>query len=130
MGIDEMYEDFRNRYPELTKAVDGRHAQIFESVQNETAYMWFESVAGALNAQMGNPKQRTEFASIFKYFDMKFRTGSKKVKNCIDVSFVENLFWEVRPKKAAPVWATLPKNLQQLYIDTHGRTPEVAFQKS
>lgn len=76
-----------------------------------------------LNAQMGIPEQCAEFPSLFKYFDMKFRTGGKEIKNCIDVSFVENLFWQVSPRNAAPVWTILPKNLQQLYIDFHGRAP-------
>jgi hypothetical protein len=123
MDVEEMYEDFRNQYLELTKAADARQIEILGSVEHEAAFLWFESLAGVLNAQMGISEQRTEFAAIFMYFDMKFRTGSKEVKNCIDVSFVENLFWEVSPKNAAPVWATLPKNLQQLYIDFHGRSP-------
>jgi hypothetical protein len=125
MDVEEMYEDFRNRYPELTKAADVRHMEIWDSVEHEAAFLWFESLAGALNAQMGIPEQRAEFVTIFKYLDMKYRTGSKEIRNCIDVSFVENLFWEVVPKNAALVWATLPKNLQQLYIEFHGRSPKL-----
>lgn len=123
MDVEEMYEDFRNQFPKFTKAADARHRAILGSVEHEAPFLWFESLAGALNAQMGVPIQHTEFAAIFMYFDMKFRTGSKEEKNCNDVSFVENLFWEVSPKNAAPVWATLPKKLQQLFIDFHGRPP-------
>ena len=123
MGVEEMYEDFRNQYPELAKAADVRHTEIWGSVDRETAFSWFESLAGAVNAKMGIPDQGNAIASIFKFFDAKFRNGSNEVKNCIDVSFVENLFWEVNPRSATPVWAALPKALQQLYINFHGQPP-------
>ena len=126
MDVREMYEDFRSRYPELTRATDARHLATWGRVEHETAFLWFESLASALNSQMGFPEKRTEMVTIFMYLDSKYRTGSKDVKNCIDVSFVENLFWEVSPKFAAPVWATLPKSLQQIYCGFHGRTPTLS----
>lgn len=125
MDVQQMYEEFRSQYAELTKATDARHVKIWGSVGHESVYSWFESLANTLNAQMGNAEQRTDFTSIFEYFDMKLRTGSKEVKHCIDVSFVENLFWQVSSQNAAPIWAILPTNLQQLYIDFHGRSPKL-----
>lgn len=125
MNVKEMSEDFRNQYPEITKAADTRHLEIWGRVEDEAAFVWFESLAYALNAQMGFPERGTDFPAIFNYFDTMLRAGSKEVKNCIDVSFVENLFWEVIPKNATPVWATLPKSLQQIYIDFHGRPPKL-----
>jgi len=58
MDVEEMYEEFRNRYPALTKAADARHVEIWDSVGHETAYSWFESLADTLNAQRSNGNSR------------------------------------------------------------------------
>lgn len=123
MSVLEMYRDFRKRFPELSQAADTRHIRIWESVDDDTAYSWFESLAGTINDQMGEAKQVANLALVFSYIEGKHRGGDDKVKSCIDVSFVENLFWQVKPKSAASVWPKLPKSLQQLYLNFHSRPP-------
>jgi len=118
-----MYRDFRRQFPELTQAADARHVRIFGSVDPETAFLWFESLAGAVNDQMGVEEQAYELASVFHYFEGELLGGDEEVKHCIDASFVENLFWEVRSEPAATVWAIVPKPMQQLYLSFHGRPP-------
>jgi hypothetical protein len=120
MDVTGMYEEFRSLHPELTNAADIRHIEIWDSVSDETAFLWFESLAATLNVKMGHADERAKISLAFMYFDKKFRTGNMEIKRCINVSFVENLFWQVPPRNAAPVWATLPKSLQQLYVDFHG----------
>lgn len=125
MSVEEMYEDFRSQYPEWTKSADARHIEILGAGEAEGAFLWFESLASALNAQMGIPEKRAEISVIFRYFEKCFCIGSNEVKKCIDVSFVENLFWDVRPNNAIPAWADLPKKLQQLYVDFHSQPPKL-----
>ena len=125
MSVEEMYEDFRNQYPEWAKFADARHMELLGTVEAIGAFLWFESLAGALNAQMGIPEKRAEIAAIFRYFEERFHIGGNEVRKCIDVSFVENLFWGVRPNHAIPAWADLPKKLQQLYIDFHSQPPKL-----
>ena len=120
--IVKMYEDFRNQYPELTKTADAIHVTVWDRA-DEAIYCWFESLAESLNRKMRVPGQNTDFLSAFEFFDLKYRHGSKDVKDCIDVSFVENLFWRVSPQNATPVWGMLPQSLQQLYLGFHGRPP-------
>jgi len=124
MDVVKMYEEFRNQYPELTKAADAIHVKTWGSVDHETVFCWFESLAEAVNDQMGVPEQHAELTSVFKYIEMKFVDGSNEVKNCIDVSFVENLFWRVSPRNTGLVWTVLPTHLQRLYIAFHGRQPK------
>ncbi len=123
MSVLEMYHDFRKRFPELIQAVDAKHIKIWDSIDDDTAYSWFESLAGAINDQMGEEKQAADLALVLSFFEEKFRESDKEVKNCIDVSLVENLFWQVKPKSAAAVWPVLPESLQQLYVNFHGRPP-------
>lgn len=123
MSVLGMYYDFRKRFPEMTQAADARHIKVWDSVDDETAYSWFESLAGAINDQMGASEEVTNLSSIFSYFDELLRGSDKKIKNCIDVSFVENLFWEVQPSSAANAWDAMPHSMQQLYVRFHGRQP-------
>ena len=52
MSVEEMYEDFRSQYPEWTKSADARHIEILGAGEAEGAFLWFESLASALNAQI------------------------------------------------------------------------------
>lgn len=123
MSVLEMYHDFRKRFPEMTQAADAKHIKIWDSIDDETAYSWFESLAGAVNDQMGASEEGTDLSSIFSYFDERLRGSDNKIKNCIDVSFVENLFWEVQPNSAADAWEAMPDSMQSLYVRFHGRPP-------
>jgi hypothetical protein len=107
----------------MTEAADARHIKVWDSVDDETAYSWFESLAGAINDQMGASSKSTDLSSIFSYFDERLRRSDKKVKNCIDVSFIENLFWEVQPSSAKNAWDAMPDSMKQLYVQFHGRLP-------
>lgn len=125
MGVVELFEEFRDTFPEVSKAADARHIEMLGSVEQKEAFLWFESLAGALNDQMGLQKRHPEISAVFMFFDAKFRNGNDEVRNCIDVSLVENLFWDVNPRNAFLLWAVLPDNLRQLYLDFHGRPPKL-----
>ena len=123
MNVQEMYHDFRAQYSALSIAVDARHLVVWGSVDDTTAFMWFESLANVLNTRMGDVSQHAEIGAVLAYFEKALRTGDAGVKKCIEVSFVETLFWQVSRENSAPVWALLPKSLQGLFVDFHGRSP-------
>lgn len=123
MSVLEMYHDFRRRFPEMAQAADKRHVKIWDSIDDETAYSWFESLAGAINDQISAAEKHTDLLSVFSFFDAQLQGSEMEVKNCIDVSFVENLFWEVQPSSAAYAWDAMPDSMQQLYLKFHGKLP-------
>ncbi|OIQ35279.1 MAG: hypothetical protein BM559_01855 [Roseobacter sp. MedPE-SWchi] len=118
-----MYRDFRSKFPELARAADTRHVKTWDSVEDDTAFSWFESLAGVINDQMEAERQGADLALVFSYFEEKLSESDEEVVNCIDVSFVENLFWRVKPKSAVNVWPKMPNSLQKLYLNFHGRPP-------
>ena len=65
----------------------------------------------------------SEHTALLSSISANFESGDEDVKKCIDVSFVENLFWQVSEKKSASYWKALPENLKELYIGFHHRTP-------
>lgn len=123
MSVLEMYHDFRKRFPEMAQAADTRHVKIWDSVDDETAYSWFESLAGAINDQISAAEKDTDLLSVFSFFDKQLQGSDTEVKNCIDVSFVENLFWQLRPSSVADAWDAMPNSLRQLYLKFHGQPP-------
>jgi hypothetical protein len=119
------YRSTRAQFPDLTEKADRQHIKYWGEppTEEQDSYIWFESVSRALNNEMQRGAYVNESLDFFQFVESAFRTGSDEVKNCIDVAFVENLFWEVTPKKVGPYWQALPQILQKLYIDFHARSP-------
>jgi hypothetical protein len=119
------YRSTRAKFPDLTEKADRQHIKYWDEppTEEQDSYIWFESVSRALNNEMQRGAYVNESQAFFQFVESAFRTGSDEVKKCIDVAFVENLFWEVSPKKVGPYWQALPQTLQKLYIDFHARSP-------
>ncbi len=49
--------------------------------------------------------------------------SSQEVYRCMDVAFVENLFWQVGGGRAASYWELMPGRLKELYLGFHSRAP-------
>lgn len=121
--FEEFYKSFRDNFVELSRAADEKYIVTWDSLDDLSQFVWFESLASALNDRMGQTDCYPTIQAAFKFFDLQFRTGNEKIKNCIDVSLVENLFWQVPKRSAEPVWKMLPDNLKKLYLEFHGRPP-------
>ncbi|MEA3299185.1 MAG: hypothetical protein U9R22_03100 [Pseudomonadota bacterium] len=122
-AISDLYRVVRERYPEITVAADRVHGRTWGEPAPEFAYSWFESLANALNGEMNKGVDPGKYLKLFSFFSHALQGCSPEVKECIDVSFVENLFWRVPGDKAEPYWARLPASLKALYTGFHGRAP-------
>jgi len=58
-----------------------------------------------------------------EYISTQYKTGDEKIKDCIDVAFVENLFWRVPTEERISYWEGLPENLKELYVNFHQSKP-------
>jgi len=114
----------RRAFPSLAGKADRHFLKYWnEQPSEENAYSWFASVANALNQDMRRSACPSECAEFFKFVAHSFCSASGEVKRCIDVSFVENLFWQVSPAKSAAYWRALPPSLQALYVGFHHKPP-------
>ena len=118
-----MYNDFRKRFPEETAKSDVEHIRYWGEIDPEYAYSWFESLAKAMNQDMENSIPSTEYKEILEFLRKRFVSGDEEEKKCLDVSFVENLFWRVSVGNAKPYWNSLPEIFKKLYKDFHRREP-------
>ncbi|MDE1462420.1 DUF7674 family protein [Spartinivicinus poritis] len=123
MTLLEFYNETRQTFPEITVKADKEHIRVWDEIDPEFAYSWFESLAKALNREMTMSEDVGKYIELFNYMSSNFRKGNKEVKNCIDVAFTENLFWQVPEDKIKPYWLALPDELKKLYIDFHRREP-------
>ena len=123
MDVLTMYNDFRKSFPKLTECADKEHVRLCWEVDPEFAYTWFQSLANVINYEMNKSVQSSEYKPVFDFILNRFNSGSEDEQSCIDVSFVENLFWKVPPEKAKPYWDILPEALKELYVDFHHSEP-------
>ena len=123
MSVLDFYNTTRSKFPDLTKMADLKHIEMWGEIDPEFAYSWFESLANALNEEMFKDVKAVKYKELFNYISSNFNAGDKEVKNCIDVSFTENLFWKVPSEKAEPFWKLFPVNLRELYVNFHGKEP-------
>nr|WP_316643356.1 hypothetical protein [uncultured Roseateles sp.] len=119
----ELYDSVRAKFPGIRESADRVHARQWGEEDSEFAYIWFESLASAINLEMSREVDFAVREPLFLYISGAFPQASDPVRQCIDVAFVENLFWQVPSAKCAPYWEQLPPLLRRLYLDFHRREP-------
>lgn len=118
------YVAARQAFPLLAGKADRHYIKYWDMQPSEEgAYSWFASLANALNEEMRRQAFLAESEKLFQFVAQTFGSSSDEVKRCIDVSFVENLFWQVPPSKSAAYWNQLPTMLQTLYVGFHSKPP-------
>jgi hypothetical protein len=99
MSVLEFYHLTRTQFPGVTEKADQEHIRQWDEIDPEFAYPWFESLAKALNNEMLEDVDVSKYMNLFEFISAQYQTGDEEVKDCIDVAFTENLFWEVPPLK-------------------------------
>ncbi|WP_421711533.1 DUF7674 family protein [Alcanivorax sp.] len=123
MALNGLYNNFRAEFPEITRLTDLEHIQEWGSVDPEMAFSWFESLARFINREMSKGVSVKPYIPVFEFLRRGFMLGNDDEKKCIDVSFVENLFWGVDKEKRDSYWRAFPDVLKGLYVSFHGREP-------
>ncbi|MDO6589541.1 DUF7674 family protein [Loktanella sp. D2R18] len=126
MKVRELYAGFRESFVEIAEATDALHAEVWSHEGDPLLHLWFEDLARFLNSRMDTSDFDAKISGVFKFFDGHWGTGSAEVRACIDNSFVENLFWQVPPTRAKPIWHIMPPRLQDLYVEFHGKPPNIS----
>ena len=123
MPLIDFYKDTRNKFPQFVQGADNEHIKYWGEVNSEYAYSWFESLAKALNIEMAKMTEQEEIEKLYIHMEYWYKTADEEIKDCIDVSFVENLFWELPTNKIEAYWNILPQIFKELYVNFHQRKP-------
>jgi hypothetical protein len=119
----QFYKETRERFPGIAEKTDREHLKAGWELCDEYAYMWFHSLADMLNEEMRKQTSVDDAGTVFDFMRDQFLIRTAAVRTCIDVSFVENLFWEVSPEKAHIYWLRMPDLLKSLYLGFHSKPP-------
>ncbi len=125
MDLDEYCSFIKASYPEISARADAEYDKKWNTFvkMDFSPYSWFESLAEALNKEMSMRVSPSAYKNLFEEIGRGFLVGEDEVKKAIDVSFVENLFWQVSERESEIYWAVLPENLKSLYLGFHHRLP-------
>lgn len=66
MSVLNMYNDFRVKFPEITKKADEEHIKCWDEINPDFAYSWFESLANAINQEMNKGVDAQEYKKVFE----------------------------------------------------------------
>ncbi len=113
----------RARFPDAAAKADRECMKMWNEAGPELAYSWFHGLANTLNREMNKGADPVHYRELLEFINSVLRDCDKEVRNCIDVSFVENLFWQVPAERAESYWQSLPGPIKQLYLEFHSRPP-------
>ena len=123
MNLQQLYRSVRDRFPEVATSADREHVSNWGELGPNDAYSWFHSLANELNRQMSRSVAFETHKPLFHFISQAALACDEEARICIDVSFVENLFWGVPKSKAEPYWRELPPGLKRLYLSFHHLPP-------
>ena len=122
MSLEELSAEVRSRFPAISEAADRLYERQFGADSPLYTHSWFESLANAVNLEMSRGIDLTTHGALFAHLERALNS-SDEVFRCLDVAFVENLFWQVPTAKADPYWQKLPARFKVLYETFHRRKP-------
>jgi hypothetical protein len=122
-SVLDLYNAVREQFPAATALADRVHVRQWGELDPAFSYSWFESLAYALNGEMSREEPYETHEPLFLFLAKALVQRGDAVHNCIDVAFVENLFWQVPAEKRACYWQRLPSSLRELYVAFHRREP-------
>ena len=121
-SLDYLFDGVRERFPTLASLADGEHKRLRFDV--EPSSLWFESLSKAINLEMAGGVPAEVYAPFFSFLDAALESCCDEVRDCIDSSFVENLFWQVQSAtQIRAYWDQMPSSLKALYVAFHGQEP-------
>ena len=85
----------------------------------EGEYLWLEALAEVTNMHSHRHNEE-EVQEELRFFSRQYDRGDDTVRNCIDVSYVENLMWNLDSGDKKWLWAQIPENLKSLYVAMWG----------
>jgi hypothetical protein len=106
----------RSCFPNAARKTDEKMKNMGFDNEDKAYFTWIESFADITNALI-HERMQVEVEKHLIFFSQQFEIGSESVKNCIDVSYVENLMWNLDSEDKTWAWSLIPENLKSVYID-------------
>ena len=117
--IELFIETVRKTLPRSSEHADGlMHQRGFN--KDDSCHLWIETFADVTNILIA-ARNRKEVTKHFSFFSRQYLEGSEEIKNCIDVSYVENLFFDLPDEDKKWAWKLLSEDLKKVYVGMWGK---------
>jgi hypothetical protein len=111
MHRSEFIKELKETFPEITERVNA-HAGLLHLEISEFRHFTQQHIR---NGDEGATRK------CFALAERAFLQGNTKLRNAVDVSFVEELEFTVNTKRYTWAWECLPETLKGLFIAFHKR---------
>lgn len=118
--LSEFIKSIRQELCDAAKKTDQIMLSRGFDPDGEFYYLWVEAFADTTN-QLIRERNEQEFQKHLVFFSKQLDRGNDLIKKCIDVSYVENLMWNLENKDKKWAWPQIPKNLKRLYLVMWGK---------
>lgn len=117
--IKAFIQVIRSGLPETANWADALLHERGWELEDVEDYLWVEALADVTNQSIHQRDERS-FLGQVELVARQYDGGSKPMRNCIDVAYVENLMWNLPDHDKKWAWSRLPENLKKLYVAMWG----------
>ena len=118
--IKSLVQLIRSQLPSASISADELMLERGYEVGDNLLYLWIEALADVTN-DLIQQKNEQEIIKHLVFFSRQFEKVSEKVKNFIEVGYVENLMWNSAGELKKWAWPLFPENLKCLYAAMWGK---------
>jgi len=118
--IRKFIKTIRRALPDAAAETDDIMRKRGFDSEADAGSLWVEALADVTNMCIRR-RDQDDVRKQLDFFSKQLDQGTDTVKNYIDVSYVENLMWDLAPKDKKWVWPLIPENLKTLYVTMWGK---------
>ena len=110
----------RHALPDAAASADRNLSEGELDGTDASGYLWIEAVAEATNRLL-RARETQRARAHLAFFSRHLAGGPPAVRECIKVSYAQNLLWNLPPEDRRWAWPLIPANLQACYAALWGR---------
>lgn len=112
--LEQLLNDICEQFPVAAKPIAEVPADLPTSK--------LEAFAACTTRGFGNGDP-SKSAAHLAFVSRRFATGNERIRELIDVYYVEVLFWQAPSRAVREGWPLVPENLKRLFVAFHGKAP-------
>ena len=112
----ELTQEIKNLFPDVAEEVNKR---LIESSDDWSCYFFLEFFVDVTSRHLQR-REYTQATAHLEYIEKKMKYGDDELESLLDVAYIENLLWELKPHEKKRVWEYLPTGIQNRYARIWG----------
>lgn len=120
--LQSLVDRIRHQLPEAARHTDRILAArgYDESELGGMPLTWIDALADTTN-DAAREKDATAVQKQAVYMSEEYRKGSQSIRYAVEVSYAENLMWNLSDEESRWAWALYPQVIKDLYVRMWGQ---------